>query len=427
LSIVRQPSRCGRPTEGRSLRPRLRWRPGALRLALVIALWPAAAPAHDPSAWGGLFRTRDGGATWLHVNPGSFVSGAIALAISPVDPDHLLLATDSGVSRSVNGGRDWRIEAPDVLIGPAFAVAFDVDGQAALVSGASMIFRTEGDRWQPIKVPADAAPARGLLSGLVRGRAYLAGQTGLYRTDDWGTSWVSADDGLQAEHVSGLMVRSGRPDEVYAVAGGRLWASADGARSWQLRDAGLPPGGVEVVAADPYGSSRLWAVAAGQVYRSEDQGEHWHAVGVPIPERPVVTRALAASGPAILVATDRGVYRGPDSGERWELPSDNLPAHLEAGLLVLDPQSPATLYAGFALTPYDELRRRATERATALRRLDVASLAGVAAFLGLLVLGAGLALRRLARAYYQAPAGAPPSRRVAGACRSRKVPGKAPP
>jgi hypothetical protein len=148
---------------------------------------------------------------------------------------------------------------------------------------------------------------------------------------------------------------------------------------------------------------------------------------VPIPERPVVTRALAVSGPAILVATDRGVYRGPDSGERWELPSDNLPAHLEAGLLVLDPQSPATLYAGFALTPYDELRRRATESGGALRRLGVASLAGVAAFLGLLVLGAGLALRRLARAYYQAPAGAPPSRRVAGACRSRKVPGKAPP
>ena len=130
---------------------------------------------------------------------------------------------------------------------------------------------------------------------------------------------------------------------------------------------------------------------------------------------------------AILVATDRGVYRGPDSGERWELPSENLPAHLEAGLLVLDPRSPATLYAGFALTPYEELRRRAIERGSALRRLDIASLAGVAAFLGLLALTAGLALRRLARAYYLGPAGAPPCRRVAGAWRWRKAPGKAPP
>ena len=109
-----------------------------LTLALVVgALWAGDVPAHDASAWGGLFRTRDAGATWQHLTPASFGSGALALAISPVDANHLLLATDSGVSRSRNGGRDWEIEAPGILIGPAFAVAFDVDGEHALVSGAS--------------------------------------------------------------------------------------------------------------------------------------------------------------------------------------------------------------------------------------------------------------------------------------------------
>jgi photosystem II stability/assembly factor-like uncharacterized protein len=370
-------------------------------LALSIALGPCAAHAHDASAWGGLFRTRDGGATWLALNSGSFVAGAIALAVSPVDANHMLLATDSGVLRSRNGGRDWRVEAPGVLIGPAFAAAFDVDGERALVSTASAIFRTDGDRWRPVQTPAGAAPARALVSGSVRGRVYLAGWAGFYRSDDWGQSWFSVSDELQAEHVTALMVPPGRPNEVYTVAGGSLWTSADGARSWQLRGGGLPAGGIDVVGFDPSDSACLWAVAAGQVFRTDDQGQRWRLVGASLPERPVIARAVAASGHVLLIATDRGLFRSLDAGERWELSSESLPAHLEAGLLVRDPLNPGTLYAGFALTPAEELRQRSTEGGRAFARLDIASLAGGAAFLALLALGAGALVRRLARTHYR--------------------------
>jgi photosystem II stability/assembly factor-like uncharacterized protein len=37
--------------------------------------------AHGPNAERGIFRSRDGGATWLALNSGSYVSGAIGLAI----------------------------------------------------------------------------------------------------------------------------------------------------------------------------------------------------------------------------------------------------------------------------------------------------------------------------------------------------------
>lgn len=389
---------------------------------LIVVLWPHDVLAHDPSAWGGLFRTRDAGLTWLQVNPGSFVSGALALAVSPLDPNHLLLATDSGVSRSRNGGRDWEIEGPGVLIGPAFAAAFDLDGEGALVSGASAIFRNDGDRWRPVQTPIRAAPARALVSGSVRGRVYLVGWTGLFRSDDWGRSWLRVGDDLQAEHVSVLMVPPDRPDEVYAVAGGRLWASIDRAYSWGPRDGGLPAGGVEVVALDPSDSTRLWAVAAGQVFQSDDQGRRWRPVGVPVPERPVMARAVAVSGHVILIATDRGVYRSPDEGARWELPSESLPAHLEAGLLARDPPSPATLYAGFALIPSEELRQRSAEGGRAFARLDAASLAGGVAFLALLGLGAGAVLRRLARTNYRGSGDRPASAAFARIRRSGHVP-----
>ncbi len=71
------------------------------------------------------------------------VTGAIGLAISPTDVDHLLLGAESGLLRSRNGGRDWTIEAPAIVLGPVFALTFAADGQRALVSTGLGIFDGE--------------------------------------------------------------------------------------------------------------------------------------------------------------------------------------------------------------------------------------------------------------------------------------------
>jgi len=72
----------------------------SLLLLLLAASLPLPANAHDPSAWGGTFRTRDGGETWMPVDAGLFVGGAITMAIDPLDANHLLYATDTRLLRS---------------------------------------------------------------------------------------------------------------------------------------------------------------------------------------------------------------------------------------------------------------------------------------------------------------------------------------
>jgi photosystem II stability/assembly factor-like uncharacterized protein len=364
-------------------------------LATALVLLPQEVPAHDPDTWGGVFRTHDAGATWTSINPGIFVSGALALAVSPRDPNHLLLATDSGVWRSRNGGRDWDVEAPGILTGPAFAAAFDAEGQHTLVAGTSSLFRDDGDRWRPVRTPAGTAPARALVAGAVPGRIYLAGRFGLYRSDDWGRSWTDAGRALEADHVDALLAPPGRPDEVYAVAGGSVWSSNDGARSWQRR-AGGPGNGMEAVGFDPTTPARLWAVGAGQVFRSDHPGERWRPVGKPVPETLAVARGMAISGEVIVLATDRGVFRSADGGERWELPKENLPAHLAARVLVGDSLRPATLYAGFALTSYEDLQTRVRGAETASSRSDLGSIVGGFGLVVLLAFGAIAAARHFA-------------------------------
>jgi photosystem II stability/assembly factor-like uncharacterized protein len=393
-----------------------------LLLALSFALWPCSARAHDPSAWGGLFRTRDGGATWLAINSGSFISGAIALAISPVEPNHLLLATDSGVLASRNGGRDWSVEAPDVLVGATFAVAYDLDGARALVSGPSTIFRRDAERWRVTSAPAGAAPARAIVRGSVPARVYLAGWKGVYRSDDWGASWVPINEGLPEEHADAMVVSPGPPEIVHVIAGGQLWGSLDEGRHWARRQAGPPTGRVEAVSLDASDPPRLWALVSRQLFRSDDGGAGWRAIGRPLPEADALVRGMAVVDQRIHLTTDRGLYRSSDGGAHWQMPSDGLPAHLEAGPIVRDPQIASTIYVGFAFTPYVELWRQAAEGKTMFARLDIGRLAGGAAFLLLVILGAVAALRRLASTYYRAPIYTPPGPPAAEAPGPRNAP-----
>lgn len=383
------------------------WRSGHrfVAFALLAVLSPPQAGAHDPDVYGGLFRTRDAGANWALINPGIFASGALALAVSPRDPNHLLLATDSGAWRSRNGGRDWEVEAPDILAGPALAVAFDVDGDRALLAGAVALFRHDGERWRPIGMPSGAAPARALVAGSSPGRVYLAGRSGLYRSDDWGRSWISVGATLRAGHVDQVVVR-GSPDDVYAVAGGTVWSSSDAGRTWRARGESFA-GGIEAIGFDPSDPAGVWAAAGGQILHSRHPGEPWRTVGTAMPENPARARALAISGSTLLIATDRGLFRSSNAGNRWDPPRENLPAHLIAGVLVSDPRRPATLFAGFAPKSYEELRQQLAKPGVAAASSAPTYGATVLVLAGLLAFGLIAGALSLARARSAARAGRP--------------------
>ncbi|MBV9201900.1 MAG: hypothetical protein JOY83_19640 [Alphaproteobacteria bacterium] len=384
----------------------------ALSLTLPLILSLGSAQGHDPSAWGGLFRSRDDGATWMSANRGQLLSGVTALAVSPADPNHLLLGTETGLFRSRNGGRDWSIEAPSVVLGSVFAAAFAADGQRALISTGFGIFRrTDENGWQLAAAPRGAAPARAIVPSPVGG-FYFIGATGLYRSDDQGASWSSGGDGLPEEPATVLLGIRSTPETLCAIVQGHLWASADGGRNWTRRGTGTPLSKIETLAADLQQPALLWAASADRVFRSNDAGASWQPIGPALPEPNTIVHGIAASDKAIVLTTDRGLYRMTDGSANWTPIIDNLPAHLEAGPLVRDPIDPATLYAGFSLIPYNELWRRAGERESALARVSAVSIAGSAVLLVLIVFAAVAALRWFGRYYDSNGSGARSTREI---------------
>lgn len=374
-----------------------------MRIAAIfvfgLALVTVPASAHDPSAWGGSFRSRDEGATWMPIDAGLFIGGAITLAVNPVDPSDILYATDTRLLRSRNGGRDWSAEPPSIFSGPTLTVAFDGSGKVVLAATAAGVFRSEdGTPWMSIDVPASTLPARSIIAGAAPGRFYLSGARGLYRSDDYGRTWKNVGGALPDARVTAITMTRAPAEVVWIVLEGRVLASNDAAETWQPRSKGLPPGTIETLVGDP-ASGRLWAAEDGRLYHTEDAGMSWRAVGQPLPQPGTRVRGIAASTDAtiIVVTSDRGVYRSTDEGNHWTSIEGNLPVHLESGPLVRDPNEPTTLYAGFSLTPYDEIRRRAVEGSNLLARVDPLSLAGAAAFLILLVVAAVYAVQRLSR------------------------------
>jgi photosystem II stability/assembly factor-like uncharacterized protein len=369
-------------------------------LLLALLLLAASAHAHDPSAWGGTYRSRDQGSTWFSIDGGLFIGGGISLAVSPTDPNHLLYATDTRLLSSANGGRDWKPDGGALVFGPTLAVAFDPDGTGAVASTAAGVFWTrDGTQWQDSGAPAGAAPARAIAFGAAPGRAYLAGARGLYVSDDHGRTWLRAREGLPEGAVTAVLVVPTPREIVFAVAGGDMWASTDAAQSWRSTGAGLPHARVDAVAADPARPGTLWAAGADRLFSSADSGATWQAVGQPLADAGTSIRGIAVSGDGrtVVLSTHRGLQRSVDAGSSWKLVEGNLPVHLEAGPLIRDPHDAATLYAGFSLTPYGELWRRADEGRNLLSQIDPISLVGGAAFLGLVVAGAVLSVRWLSR------------------------------
>jgi photosystem II stability/assembly factor-like uncharacterized protein len=364
---------------------------------LLLTLAAVDARAHDPSAYGGVFRSRNLGATWLSADIGLFLNAALVVAINPKNHAHLLAGTDLGVRASRNGGLSWAPEARDLLFGAVFAITFLDDGQSAICAAQSGVFRLYGGRWQSADVPAAAVPARAVVPGASANRVYLLGRQDLFISGDGGQSFTPVPAAAQTGAISALTIARSEHEVLLAVIDGQVMTSEDAGRQWRVaRGLGHQGDPVDQVAADPQVPKRVWAAQAGRIFVSDDLGAAWRPVGA-LPEAATIVRGIAANAEAtvLLVSSNRGLYRSQDGGETWMLKEDNLPIHLEAGPLARDPGDFGLIYAVYSLMPYGEVWRLASEGGNLLKRLDPISLAGGVAFWLLILLAGGWLAQRL--------------------------------
>jgi photosystem II stability/assembly factor-like uncharacterized protein len=376
-------------------------------LLLIAAMMAGGVRAHDASSYGGVFRSRNLGGTWLRADVGLFLNAALVVAVDPQNGSHLLAGTDLGLLGSRNGGLSWTPEAPGLISGAVFAVTFLGDGERAVCAAQGGLFRFDAGQWKPALAPEAAMPAKTLATGAAADRIYLLGRDRLFTSADGGRSFVEVGRRSETGAMTALAIVRSKPEIVVAVISGQIMTSEDGGQHWRpdALDGEGPP--VDHVAADAHVPKRVWAARAGRIYVSDELGLLWRAVGRALPEPATTIRGIAANAEAttLVVATNRGLYRSQNGGESWMLKEDNLPIHLEAGALVQDPSDAGVLYAVFSLMPYSEVWRTAIEARNLLRRPAPMSLAGRIGFTLIAIVGGALFARFLVRWRVAGPSG----------------------
>ncbi len=334
-------------------------------LFFLFLLAPPKLYAHDADSYGGLYRSRDAGATWLPADAGLFINASNAIAIDSNDSNQLLYGADTRLMRSHNGGRDWHDQAPELIAGPIFCVAFDRDGKGAYAASSTGLFRGDASgQWHGLDVPMTALPIAQIV--VANAKVYLAGNDGVYIGNADGQSWSGPANGLPEEPISALLVEEGAPGRnIHAVVAGRIWLSSDNGISWKPAAGNWTDQRIDTLSADLLDKRKLWAAGASRVFRSDDSGQSWQPHGQPLPDPNIFIRGIATmqGGNTVVLTTHRGLMRSADGGATWAKVEGALPLHLEPGPLAQDRSDPNIVYAGFSLRPYNEAWRAAQEAA----------------------------------------------------------------
>jgi photosystem II stability/assembly factor-like uncharacterized protein len=322
---------------------------------------------------GGVFKTTDGGLTWLPVTDSTRMAGSIgAIAVAPSDPNVVYVGTGespprgnvspgNGLYRSTDGGRSWR---PAGLADAGQIAAIMVhphDPDHVLVAAMGHIFGPNDQRgvfrssdggatWQrvlfrdqhtgAIDLTMDPTNPRVLYASLWQVRRYPwsfesgGPGSGLFKSTDGGETWteLTRHEGLPDSGVVGkigVAVSPARPDRVWAIVEheeGGVFRSDDAGKTWQrlnderwLRQRAWY---YTHIHADPKDAETVYVLNTG-FYRSVDGGRTYGPIGVPHGDNHALW--IAPNDPLRMInGNDGGANVSLNGGASWTR-QDNQP------------------------------------------------------------------------------------------------------
>jgi photosystem II stability/assembly factor-like uncharacterized protein len=309
---------------------------------------------------GHIFKSVDGGATWDLLHPGIGKPQYVidTLVQHPSDPERLyagawdLRSSGGGLFESRDGGATWRpLPLPEsspairdfaicrtkpryMLVGTLVGAYFSQDG------GATWKHAGRKDQIRNVaSVAIDPVDPRYMFVGTFR----LA-----YRSSDQGKSWVRVNQGmLYDSHVFSLAIDERDSNIVFASACSGVYRSANRGLSWKRLKVLPDRFGVRahVVRLDPADRRRVYAGTTEGLFVSANNGQTWRRI---TPARLTVNaiRINPDGNESILLATEnRGVLQSSDGGKTWAESNSGF-VHRQVSRVLPDPELKGGLLTG---------------------------------------------------------------------------------
>ncbi|MFI5181267.1 MAG: WD40/YVTN/BNR-like repeat-containing protein [Thermoanaerobaculia bacterium] len=318
---------------------------------------------------GGVWRTTDFGVTWRPLFDGQPTQSVGSVAVAPSDPDVLYvgsgeglqrpdLSVGDGLYRSTDGGKSWihgglrdGQQIPAILVDPrkpeTILVAVlghpfgpneergvfrSTDGGATF---AKVLYKDENTG--AIALSRDPVNPEVVYAALWESRQgpweegeFRGAGSGLHKSSDGGKSWRPIGKGLptfaQGLGRMGIAVAPSDPGRLYAVVEaapdqGGVFRSEDGGERWRRVNAENRVGGrasdFAEIKVDPENADVVW-VANTSTYRSIDGGRTFTAVkGAPGGDDYHAIWIDPSDPKTILLASDQGATLSVNGGETW--------------------------------------------------------------------------------------------------------------
>ncbi len=151
------------------------------------------------------------------------------------------------------------------------------------------------------------------------GNLYAAGNYGVFRSTDGGSTWTLTDSSLSGGSFTIAAVDSGLLIGDYANQTG-VRRSTDGGYTWTALDSGLGtsfPGVYQTISSIVSNTKVIFAgTSSNGIYRSTDNGASWSAANSGISYGATVY-CFAVSGTRVIAGTQSGTYMSANNGETW--------------------------------------------------------------------------------------------------------------
>lgn len=334
---------------------------------------------------GGVFKSRDGGATWAWAGAGlDQLSQTSNVAFDAVHREMIYVAQASGVFRSSDGGRTWAyarrasaywVAAHPRLAGTVFA-ATELGLFRSSNNGTSWTRLTQGlpVSYRATLIVFDPSSERRLYASI---QESSTDKGGLFRSTDGGATWRPIHGGpLRNQRVFGLAVDPRSPQTLYAGTSDAAFKSTNGGTTW--RATGLTsPGVVWNLKLHPRLSNVIYAGTGTGLYRSQNGGATWTPVTRGLPARePVFAFAFSPSSAQTIYAgvttifEQSGVFKSVNGGRSWTFSSRGI-FGLYVESIAVDPEDSNTLWIIGNTVPF-----RSTDRGRTWTRVGFGPRAG---------------------------------------------------
>jgi hypothetical protein len=233
----------------------------------------------DPSTAGtividtgrGIFRSTNDGGTWTMVDPNSIGSTARSLSNASI----LYSAAGCSLYTSTNGGQTWNATyttcTSSTPNGYAVAISPTDPNTVLLFNGTTEYRSTTGGMsfTQSVAIPFSSCPIVASPDGSLYA---AAGSSGLYKSTDVGLTWTKLGNGAPTNAVA-FALSASSPTVLYAADGMNVYKSTTSGASWST----IAPGvGVRYLAADPSNALNVYGgTSVGVVLSSTNGGTTW--------------------------------------------------------------------------------------------------------------------------------------------------------